>query len=211
MFSGLVNGTGKLTQIEQTNHTIRLTIDLDPALQEGMEVGASLAVNGTCLTVETEQPGRLTVTLMPQTYNLTTFKDLPVGALVNLERSLKIGDRLEGHIVTGHVDQTTPVIKREVNENAIELTFKLPDELRGQVISQGSVAINGVSLTVMKQADDWFSVGLIPHTQTVTNLDQLRVGDLVNLETDVLGKYVAAQLGGILNGRSYDSSGPHPP
>lgn len=202
MFSGLVNGTGKLTQIEQTNHTIRLTIDLDPALQEGMEVGASLAVNGTCLTVETEQPGRLTVTLMPQTYNLTTFKDLPVGALVNLERSLKIGDRLEGHIVTGHVDQTTPVIKREVNENAIELTFKLPDELRGQVISQGSVAINGVSLTVMKQADDWFSVGLIPHTQTVTNLDQLRVGDLVNLETDVLGKYVAAQLGGILNGRS---------
>lgn len=202
MFSGLVNGTGKLTQIEQTDHTIRLTIDLDPALQEGMEVGASLAVNGTCLTVETEQPGRLTVTLMPQTYNLTTFKDLPVGALVNLERSLKIGDRLEGHIVTGHVDQTTPVIKREVNENAIELTFKLPDELRGQVISQGSVAINGVSLTVMKQADDWFSVGLIPHTQTITNLDQLRVGDLVNLETDVLGKYVAAQLGGILNGRS---------
>lgn len=202
MFFGLVNGTGKLTQIEQTDHTIRLTIDLDPALQEGMEVGASLAVNGTCLTVETEQPGRLTVTLMPQTYNLTTFKDLPVGALVNLERSLKIGDRLEGHIVTGHVDQTTPVIKREVNENAIELTFKLPDELRGQVISQGSVAINGVSLTVMKQADDWFSVGLIPHTQTVTNLDQLRVGDLVNLETDVLGKYVAAQLGGILNGRS---------
>lgn len=202
MFSGLVNGTGKLTQIEQTDHTIRLTIDLDPALQEGMEVGASLAVNGTCLTVETEQPGRLTVTLMPQTYNLTTFKDLPVGALVNLERSLKIGDRLEGHIVTGHVDQTTPVIKREVNENAIELTFKLPEELRGQVISQGSVAINGVSLTVMKQADDWFSVGLIPHTQTVTNLGQLRVGDLVNLETDVLGKYVAAQLGGILNGRS---------
>ena len=202
MFSGLVNGTGKLTQIEQTDHTIRLTIDLDPALQEGMEVGASLAVNGTCLTVETEQPGRLTVTLMPQTYNLTTFKDLPVGALVNLERSLKIGDRLEGHIVTGHVDQTAPVIKREVNENAIELTFKLPDELRGQVISQGSVAINGVSLTVMKQADDWFSVGLIPHTQTVTNLDTLQVGGLVNLETDVLGKYVAAQLGGISNGRS---------
>ncbi|MEK1386543.1 riboflavin synthase [Limosilactobacillus fermentum] len=202
MFSGLVNGTGKLTQIEQTDHNIRLTIDLDPALQEGMEVGASLAVNGTCLTVETEQPGRLTVTLMPQTYNLTTFKDLPVGALVNLERSLKIGDRLEGHIVTGHVDQTAPVIKREVNENAIELTFKLPEELRGQVISQGSVAINGVSLTVMKQADDWFSVGLIPHTKTVTNLDQLRVGDLVNLETDVLGKYVAAQLGGISNGRS---------
>ena len=202
MFSGLVNGTGKLTQIEQTDHTIRLTIDLDPALQEGMEVGASLAVNGPCLTVETEQPGRLTVTLMPQTYNLTTFKDLPVGALVNLERSLKIGDRLEGHIVTGHVDQTAPVIKREVNENAIELTFKLPEELRGQVISQGSVAINGVSLTVMKQADGWFSVGLIPHTQTVTNLDQLRVGDLVNLETDVLGKYVAAQLGGISNGRS---------
>ena len=202
MFSGLVNGTGTLTHIEQNKHTIRLTIDLDPALQEGMEVGSSLAVNGTCLTVETKQPGRLTVTLMPQTYNLTTFKDQQVGNLVNLERSLKVGARLEGHLVTGHVDQTTAVIKRAVNENAIELAFQLPANLRGQIISQGSVAINGVSLTVMKQADDWFSVGLIPHTQAVTNLDNLQVGDLVNLETDILGKYVHAQLGGINDGRS---------
>ena len=169
MFSGLINGTGKLTQIEQTDHTIRLTIDLDPALQEGMEVGASLAVNGTCLTVETEQPGRLTVTLMPQTYNLTSFKDLPVGALVNLERSLKIGDRLEGHIVTGHVDQTAPVIKREVNENAIELTFKLPEELRGQVISQGSVAINGVSLTPFSASTPLMCRCIAAHSDMATS------------------------------------------
>jgi riboflavin synthase len=107
---------------------------------------------------------------------------------------VQVGDRLEGHIVTGHVDEVTHVVERRVNENAIEVRFALPRRLQGQVVAQGSVAINGVSLTVMAVGPDWFSVGLIPHTQTVTNLDQLQEGSLVNLETDILGKYVVANL-----------------
>ena len=135
-----------------------------------------------------------TVTLMPQSFMKTIFKERQVGDLVNLERSLKLGDRLEGHIVTGHVDEVTRVIDRRLNENAIELVFLLPARLRGQVVSQGSVAINGVSLTVMQADETSFSVGLIPHTQAVTNLDRLQDGDLVNMETDILGKYVARNM-----------------
>lgn len=131
---------------------------------------------------------------MPQTFEKTTFKDLQPGDLVNLERSLQVGDRLEGHIVTGHVDEVTVVQAMAPNENAIEVRFALPVRLANQVVPQGSVAINGVSLTVMNTGADWFSVGLIPHTQTVTNLDDLQVGSQVNLETDILGKYVAANL-----------------
>lgn len=110
---------------------------------------------------------------------------------------MQVGDRLEGHIVTGHVDEVTTVKAIRQNENAIEVVFALPARLRTQVVPQGSVAINGVSLTVMDTGQDWFSVGLIPHTQTVTNLDQLAVGNRVNLETDILGKYVAANMKGV--------------
>ena len=107
---------------------------------------------------------------------------------------MQVGARLEGHIVTGHVDELSRVLKRTVNENAIEVQFNLPQRLHGQVVAQGSVAINGVSLTVMETGADWFTVGLIPHTQLVTNLDALKVGDEVNLETDILGKYVVTNL-----------------
>lgn len=195
MFSGLVNGTGKVQKVDQQGETIQLTIaPTDHQELSGLSIGDSIAVDGTCLTVIGKQADSFTVTLMPQTFKKTTFKDRPVGSLVNLERSLVVGDRLEGHIVTGHVDETTKVTDRQQNENAIEVKFALPNRLRGQVVPQGSVAINGVSLTVMNTGPDWFSVGLIPHTQEITNLDVLKVGDLVNIETDILGKYVIANL-----------------
>lgn len=195
MFSGLVAGTGQLKKIEQQGETIRLVVAPQlPHFLKGAKVGDSIAVDGTCLTIEQFDQQSFTVTLMPQTFEKTTFKDRHESDLVNLERSLKVGSRLEGHLVTGHVDEVVRVVGRQPNENAIELTFNLPTRLRGQVVSQGSVAINGVSLTVMQATPDRFSVGLIPHTQTVTNLDELQVGDLVNLETDILGKYVVANL-----------------
>lgn len=195
MFSGLVNGTGKVTQIKRQDETIQLTVEPSrPGITDGIQVGDSICVDGTCLTVEKIAEAGFSVTLMPQTFEKTTFKDRQPGSLVNLERSLKIGRRLEGHLVTGHVDETTTVIKRRSNENAIELTFELPARLTGQVVPQGSVAINGVSLTVMDTGPDWFSVGLIPHTQAITNLDELKQGDRVNLETDIIGKYVVANL-----------------
>lgn len=195
MFSGLVAGTGQLKKIEQQGETIRLVVAPQlPHFLKGAKVGDSIAVDGTCLTIEQFDQQSFTVTLMPQTFEKTTFKNRHEGDLVNLERSLKVGSRLEGHLVTGHVDEVVRVVGHQPNENAIELTFNLPTRLRGQVASQGSVAINGVSLTVMQATLDRFSVGLIPHTQTVTNLDELQVGDLVNLETDILGKYVVANL-----------------
>lgn len=195
MFSGLVNGTGKVKIMKRRGETIKLTIQANkPDFTDGIQIGDSICVDGTCLTVEKTNGQSFSVTLMPQTFEKTTFKLRRPGSLVNLERSLEIGKRLEGHIVTGHVDEVVNVIKREPNENSVELTFNLPSRLSGQVVPQGSVAINGVSLTVMDTGAQWFSVGLIPHTQAITNLDQLQVNDQVNLETDIIGKYIVANL-----------------
>lgn len=195
MFSGLVQGTGKIRVLDRRAETINLTVAPTVAdVMDQLAIGDSIAINGTCLTVVTMGPDEFQVTLMPQTFEKTTFKDLRVGDLVNLERSLTVGARLEGHIVTGHVDEVVTVRDVQKNENAIEVRFNLPARLTGQVVAQGSVAINGVSLTVMDTGADWFSVGLIPHTQTVTNLDLLAAGSRVNLETDIFGKYVVANL-----------------
>lgn len=195
MFSGLVQGTGKIRVLDRRAETINLTVaPIVADVMDQLAIGDSIAINGTCLTVVTMGPDEFQVTLMPQTFEKTTFKDLRVGDLVNLERSLTVGARLEGHIVTGHVDEVVTVRDVQKNENAIEVRFNLPARLTGQVVAQGSVAINGVSLTVMDTSADWFSVGLIPHTQTVTNLDLLAAGSRVNLETDIFGKYVVANL-----------------
>lgn len=195
MFSGLVSGTGKIGKMKKGQETIELMVEpIDSHFLDKVQIGDSIAIDGTCLTVEKFNDHQFTVTLMPQTFEKTTFKDRQIGSLVNLERSLQVGSRLEGHIVTGHVDEVTQVVDRQQNENAIELFFNLPERLMGQIVSQGSVAINGVSLTVMVATNDRFSVGLIPHTQAITNLDELQVGSRVNLETDILGKYVAANL-----------------
>lgn len=195
MFSGLVQGTGRVQELKRRGTTIELVIALSSAaMMTALKIGDSVAVNGTCLTVVEKGRDQFRVTLMPQTFAKTTFRELHSGDLVNLERSLKVGARLEGHIVTGHIDETTVVEAVTPNENAVELRLALPARLAGQVVPQGSVAINGVSLTVMATGPHWFSVGLIPHTQAVTNLGELRVGSRVNLETDILGKYVVANL-----------------
>lgn len=195
MFSGLVSGTGIIKQLTVKKRTIILVVEpINSHFLSKAQIGDSIAIDGTCLTIEDFNDQQFTVTLMPQTFKKTTFKERQVGDLVNLERSLQIGSRLEGHIVTGHIDEVTKVISRHQNENAIELVFELPKRLAGQVVSQGSIAINGVSLTVMIATKNTFSVGLIPHTQSITNLDELQVGSQVNLETDILGKYVAANL-----------------
>ncbi len=195
MFSGLVSTTGNLRKVDRLAKTIKLTIaPTTKSFSDQLKIGDSVAVNGTCLTVTSLSGATFTVTLMPQTFDKTTFKNQAEGALVNLERSVKVDQRLEGYLVSGHVDETTIVKTVSQNENAIEVCFEMPSRLAGQIIPQGSIAINGVSVTVMDTGNNWFSVGLIPHTQAVTNLDQLAVGDEVNLETDMIGKYVVANL-----------------
>lgn len=194
MFSGLVTGKAHLTEIKKDGHTMALTIKTTPDFLTGAKIGDSIAVNGCCLTAEELTPNSFTVTMMPQSFNKTIFKDSQVGDQVNVERALAAGGRFEGHIVTGHIDDTIQLLKKKVNENALELTFDRPKRLKKQLISQGSVALNGVSLTIMQAKKGKFSVGLIPHTQDETNLSKLETGDYVNLETDVIGKYVEANL-----------------
>ncbi|CCI85517.1 riboflavin synthase subunit alpha [Lactobacillus pasteurii DSM 23907 = CRBIP 24.76] len=194
MFSGLVRGDAKIAQIKIKDQTIVMDVETSAEVIDTIKIGDSIAINGTCLTAEKIDGNSFQVTMMPQTFNKTIFKNAKAGDQVNLERSLKLGDRLEGHIVTGHIDQTIKLLKKQANENAIELFFELPKRLANQVIPQGSVALNGVSLTVMDVQGSNFSVGLIPHTQDETNLAKLEVGDEVNLETDILGKYVAQNL-----------------
>lgn len=194
MFSGLVRGDAKIAQININDQTIVMDVATSDEVIKTIEIGDSIAINGTCLTAEKIVDDVFQVTMMPQTFNKTIFKNAHVGDQVNIERSLQVGSRLEGHIVTGHVDQTVKVVQKQINENAIELFFELPERLSNQVIPQGSVAINGVSLTVMDVQGPTFSVGLIPHTQDETNLSKLEVGDEINLETDILGKYVAQNL-----------------
>ncbi|EEU20858.1 riboflavin synthase [Lactobacillus mulieris] len=194
MFSGLVTGDATIATIKKDTQTITMTIKTSTSNLKGLKVGDSIAVNGCCLTVESFTETKFVVTMMPQTFKKTTFKNSKIGDQVNIERSLQVTSRLEGHIVTGHIDDVVSLIKKQQNENAIELFFKLPDRLTAQVVPQGSIAINGTSLTVMDINKNIFSVGLIPHTQENTNLTQLAVGDQVNVETDILGKYVAKNL-----------------
>ncbi|RVU71849.1 MULTISPECIES: riboflavin synthase [Lactobacillus] len=194
MFSGLVRGDAHIAQINQDKETITLTVKCALDFIKDLKIGDSIAINGTCLTAESFTNDTFTVTMMPQTYKKTIFKDLKVGDQLNVERSLQVGQRLEGHIVTGHIDDIAQVKTVNQNENAIEIWFNFPTRLEKQIVPQGSIAINGVSLTVMDTKENNFSVGLIPHTQDETNLVQLKVGSKVNIETDILGKYVAKNL-----------------
>lgn len=194
MFTGLVHGDAHIAKIHQQGATIKMSVATSPDNLKQLKIGDSIAVNGCCLTVEEFDDDSFAVTMMPQTFKQTNFKQAQVGDQVNIERSLKANNTLDGHLVTGHIDATVAVLAKRQNENAIELVFALPERLNKQVVSQGSIAINGTSLTVMKADKDSFSVGLIPHTQAETNLDQLAVGDQVNIETDIIGKYVARNL-----------------
>ncbi len=194
MFSGLVRGDAHVAKIDKKQETIVLTVSCAPDFLKGVKIGDSIAIDGCCLTVEHFTNDSFTVTMMPQTYKKTIFKDLKPHDQLNVERALQVGARLDGHIVSGHIDDLAEVVRQKRNENAIEVWFKFPARLEKQIVAQGSIAINGVSLTVMDTKDNSFSVGLIPHTQAETNLDKLRVGSKVNIETDMIGKYVAKDL-----------------
>ena len=152
-----------------------------------------MAINGVCLTAVKKSEQEFTVEIMPETYQRTSFSKAKVSDEVNLERALAFNGRIEGHFVAGHIDTTTRLVEKRVLENALILTFDYPRELTGEIISQGSIAINGVSLTVTEATNRLFSVSLIPHSKDQTNLGSLQRGELVNIETDLLGKYVKAQ------------------
>ncbi len=193
MFTGLVQSLAKVRQIVPEGPGVRLEIS-DPMFAQRSAVGDSIAVSGCCLTVVTVGEDFLAFEAGAETLARTTLGGLVAGDRVNLESSLRVGDELGGHLVTGHIDAVGTVERREDDEEWSNFWFKVPEGLSRQMASKGSVAIDGVSLTLVDVEDDCFSVALIPHTLHVTTLGMRKVGDRVNLETDVLAKYVERQL-----------------
>ena len=193
MFTGLIEKTGILTGRENGAKAGRLTVKPDAPWTD-LEAGESIAVNGACLTFEKEAGGNLTFFVMKETLDRTNLGQLKIGARVNLERALSLGSRLGGHLVSGHVDAAVKVVSFGKAGDDCELRMEMPSELRIFFVTKGSVCVNGVSLTLTDVADGTFAVRLIPTTRSETNLDGLKPGDLVNIETDLIGKYVCEQL-----------------
>lgn len=188
MFTGIVEEIGTILKIGSS-----LKISASEILND-VHIGDSIAVNGICLTVTAFDTGSFTVDAMPETYKRTALKSLSCGSKVNLERAMAANGRFGGHIVSGHIDGTGRISDYRNDGNAIWMTVTTDRELLKYIAPKGSVAIDGVSLTVVDSLRDSFSVSLIPHTSSVTTLASHRSGDIVNIETDVLAKYIGHLL-----------------
>ncbi|MCX8116388.1 MAG: riboflavin synthase [Desulfobacterota bacterium] len=194
MFTGIVEGTGRVLRIDQRGEGKRLTVLFPDRLTE-VQLGDSISINGVCLTV-TEQKGMaFAFDLSEETVKKSTLGQLKVGERVNLERALRIGSRLGGHFVTGHIDGTGTIVEKKVGREFIRLEIEVPNHLLRYFVPKGSIAVDGVSLTVNEIRGNVISLLLIPHTLEKTTLIDKRVGDAVNLEADLLGKYVERLLG----------------
>ena len=193
MFTGIIEQVGTISAVEPLGDSVRLTIDA-PAILDGVALGDSIAVNGVCLTVAEHTATTFTADCMQETLDRSNLGELCVGSPVNLERAALVNARLDGHIVQGHVDATTTLTSRNSSEHWDVLRFALPPNLARYVVEKGSIAINGTSLTVSALGDDYFEVSLIPITLRDTVFGKLAVGGTVNLEVDVLAKYVERNL-----------------
>jgi len=190
MFTGLVQALGEVVVATPDGPGRRLVFRSQPTAGSAA-VGASIAVNGCCLTVVDVQADQLTFEAGPETLSRTNLGQLTVGSVVNLEASLRAGDAVGGHFVTGHIDAIGTLQARQDEGEWSMFTFAVPASLTRQMVSKGSVAVDGVSLTLVDVTDSTFSVQLIPHTLSVTTLGKIAAGDPVNIETDLLAKYAA--------------------
>ena len=206
MFTGIVEVVGTVTGVEPRGDRTTLEIEA-PSIASDLAVGDSVAVNGGCLTVVGRDASRLCFEAVRETLERTSLGELRVGSRVNLERALRAGGRLDGHIVQGHVDGTGRVGRLERDGDDVRLYVDCGPEIAGFLVEKGSVAVDGVSLTVVGAGEAGFDVALIPHTLAATTLGERRAGDRVNLEADVLGKYVKRYLERILPGS--DEHGSH--
>ena len=194
MFTGLIEEVGQLEAITGNEQAGRLVIRAQKVL-EGVQLGDSISVNGVCLTVTSYTSRQFSVDVMPETLNKTSLGRLRAGQHVNLERAMRLGDRFGGHIVSGHVDGTGVILSRQPHANAVLFRIGVEPQLLKYLIPRGSVCVDGISLTVVNVEEKSFSVSIIPHTLAQTSLQDRRAGDLVNLEMDVIGKYVERLLG----------------
>jgi riboflavin synthase len=192
MFTGIITDVGKVAALEQAGD-VHLTIDTHYDLT-GVDIGASIACSGICLTVVSKSDQAFTVTASKETLDCSNLGDWQVGGGINLERALKVGDEIGGHIVSGHVDGVGKVVAQEPEGESVRFTFEAPDDIKQFIASKGSVCVNGVSLTVNEVDDNRFGVNLIPHTLEMTTFGAVSIGDRVNLEIDMLARYVARLL-----------------
>jgi riboflavin synthase len=199
VFTGIVEGIGKVTEVQRRGELVRLTIAPPPALTD-MAVGDSICVSGVCLTVSARGEGAIQMEISPETLQRTHLGSLRPSDEVNLERALKISDRLGGHLVTGHVDATGSVTDATRGSGSLTLTIRVPQEIAPYLVEKGSVTVEGVSLTVNGMRGDEFAVALIPYTVDHTTLGKKRIGDEVNIEVDIIGKYVKRFLEGAKGG-----------
>jgi riboflavin synthase len=189
MFTGLVESLAQVADVIPEPPGVRFVIR-EPKIAAACEIGSSVALNGCCLTVVAIDGDRLAFQAGEETLSRTNLGELRPGSFVNVERSLRLGDEIGGHLVTGHIDAVGTVDRRIDDADWCTMWFRFPASLAGQIASKGSIAVDGVSLTLVDVEPDRFSVALIPHTLTATTLGRRNLGDRVNLETDVLAKYV---------------------
>jgi riboflavin synthase len=189
MFTGIIEGQGTLSALRSVGEAKAVTVTADFELQ-GTRLGDSIAVNGACLTVTSLSGSRFTADISPETLSKTTFASARIGERVNLERAMRLTDRLDGHLVSGHIDGTGRLTQRESVGNVLLLTFGVPREVTRFMIVKGSVAVDGLSLTINVCDDESFQVSIIPHTAAITTIGHKAIGAAFNIETDLIGKYV---------------------
>ena len=192
MFTGIVEGTGKIKNISKATKNrsaVQMTVDIGRH-GKSLKTGQSVALNGVCLTVTKLSKTDCTFEMIEETTKKTDLGNLKPGGVVNIERSLKAGDRLEGHFVLGHVDGVGIIKKIQKKPKEVQVWFEVPKVLSKYVVKKGSIAMDGISLTVVDIKNNLASICLIPHTIEVTNFKTKKIGDKVNIETDILGKYI---------------------
>ena len=192
MFTGIIIGTGKVTKLDQktkNRSAIQMTVNLGK-YAKGLKIGQSVAINGVCLSATKISNNNCVFEMIDETTKKTDLGNVKAGSTVNVERSLKVGDRLEGHFVLGHIDGVATITKIEKKPKEVKIWFKIPKKLTKYVVKKGSIALDGISLTLVDVKKDVASVCLIPHTINVTNFKSKKIRDKLNIETDVLGKYI---------------------
>jgi len=189
MFTGIIESLGKVVNIENEGTNVHYTIKSN--FTQELKIDQSVAHNGVCLTVVAIKNDEYTVTAIQETLQKTNLNSLHINDIVNLERGMKLGDRLDGHIVQGHVDQIGKCINIKEENGSWIFTFQYDNSLGNVTIEKGSITVNGTSLTVVNSNEDYFSVAIIPYTYENTVFKNIKIGSLINLEFDVIGKYVA--------------------
>jgi riboflavin synthase len=205
MFSGIVVEIGTVKALEASAETASLTIEASPGFSD-VAIGESIAVDGVCLTVVDHRRNMFVVDISPETLRATNLGELRPGDGVNLERSLSLNDRIGGHLVSGHVDGVGRIIAKRPEANALHYDMQVPKGLMRYIVPKGSIAVDGISLTVVACRPDGFQVTIIPHTAAVTTIGRKALGATVNLECDMIGKYVERALQSRLEGEGAETT-----